>query len=160
MMYTSTICAPCRQFSGPLFGTNHSQMVRRVGVGANHFRWGQLEYLEHCVLRGVCTASTLSFSMFCLFYPERQQTFILGGYILYVELWMLPSRSQSIKSKPRPRATLWTYIYAASIELIVASHVFRINIPLPVYPLPYFCSSKTYANGNAKFKSFFSNIWL
>ena len=49
MKYTSTVCcAPCRRFSGPLFGTNPSQIVPRVGIGANYFRWGQLVSLEHC----------------------------------------------------------------------------------------------------------------
>ena len=35
MNYTSTVCAPCRQFSGPSFGSNHSQMIPRVGVREN-----------------------------------------------------------------------------------------------------------------------------
>ena len=47
LTYTSTVCAPCRRFSEPLLGTKHAQMVPRVGVGANYFSWGQLEYLEH-----------------------------------------------------------------------------------------------------------------
>ena len=47
MTYTSTVSARCRQFSGLLFGAKHSQMVARGGVGANFYRWGQLEYLEH-----------------------------------------------------------------------------------------------------------------
>ena len=70
MKYTSTVCEPCLQFSGPLFGKKHSQIVPRVGVGANYFNWGQLEYLEHwqcisrCALRGICTSNTLSFSRF------------------------------------------------------------------------------------------------
>ena len=74
MKYTSTVCAPCRQFSGPLFGTKHSQIVPRVGVGANYFRWGQLEYLEHCsisiyFLRGIGTANTLEvlYCGYCLY---------------------------------------------------------------------------------------------
>ena len=33
--------------SCPLFVRKHSHMVPRVGVGANYFRWGQLEYFEY-----------------------------------------------------------------------------------------------------------------
>ena len=43
MKYISTI-----YISYPLFGRKHSEMVPREGVGANYFRWGQLEYFEYC----------------------------------------------------------------------------------------------------------------
>ena len=46
MKYTSTVCAPFRQFSCSLFGTKHSQIVPRLGVGAHYFRWWQLDYLN------------------------------------------------------------------------------------------------------------------
>ena len=65
MRNTSTVCAPCRLFSGTLFGIKHSQIVPLVGVGENYLRWGQLEYLEHCsisiyALRGIGTPNALS----------------------------------------------------------------------------------------------------
>ena len=56
MKYTSTVCAPCRQFLVPLFGTKHSQIVPRVGVGANYFRWGQLEYFRALQYFDLCSA--------------------------------------------------------------------------------------------------------
>ena len=45
------------KFSGPLFGTKHSLTVPRVGVEANYFRWGQLEYLQQWqYFEMLCTA--------------------------------------------------------------------------------------------------------
>ena len=147
MKYTATVCAPYRQFSGPLFGSNHSQMVRRVRVGAHDFRWGQLEYLEHWlavfreyVLRGVCTASILSVSQCSAYFTLSAKKHLFCGNV-FCMCWILLSRSQSIMSQPRPRATFCTYVYAASIGLIAASHLFRIKTHLPVYPLLYYCSS-------------------
>ena len=66
--------------------------------------------------------------------PEHQESFILGGYICtrYCICCILLSRSQNIMAQPRPQATFlysrlrrihWTYR---------ASHLFRINIHLPV----------------------------
>ena len=75
--YTSTVCAPCRQFSGPLFGTNHSQIYIYASTSGS---WGKLLSLgttriletlavfREYVPRGVCTASTLSISMFSLYF--------------------------------------------------------------------------------------------
>ena len=41
-------------------------------------------------------------------------------------------------SQPQSHATLCTYVYAASIGLIAASHLFSIDAHKPV---PYFCST-------------------
>ena len=66
MKYSSTICAltlsiiPC-----PVFSRNHSQMVPRVGVGTNFFRWGHLEYLILAKFRDCILLSTRSISRFC-----------------------------------------------------------------------------------------------
>ena len=69
--------------SGPLCGTKHSQLVPRVGVGANYFRWGQLEYLRalavlwEYVLRGICTAR----NMYCEY--SHYLKVLNCGYCLY-----------------------------------------------------------------------------
>ena len=113
MKYTSTVCTPCRQFSGPVFGTNHSQMVRRVGVGANYFRWGQLEYLKHWqyfgnmyreeyVLRVLSVSRCSPYSTLILPWAPRNA---YCGNTVWVLCWSLLSRSQSITSQPRPRTT-------------------------------------------------------
>ena len=108
--YTSTVCAPCRHFSDPLFGTNHSQMVRRVGVGANYFRWGQLEYLRHWqyfgnMYREEYVLRVLSVSRRSPYFTLSAKKHIFCGNRVCTLCWMLLSRSQSIMSQPRPRAT-------------------------------------------------------
>ena len=69
-------------------------------------------------------------------YSERQETYFGGVYFVCAESFLL-SRSQSIMSQPRPRATFHTYVYAASIKLMVASHLSRINIHFDQYTLFY-----------------------
>ena len=46
---SSTVCAPqCRRILRPIVRHKTlSQIVPRVGIEANYFRWGQPEYLEH-----------------------------------------------------------------------------------------------------------------
>ena len=78
-------------------------------------------------------ASTVSVKP--LFYPERQEIpgiyfarpcFVCAGFYS-ADHKVLPGMSQ-----PRPHATFGTYVYTASNGLIAASHLFRINIHLPV----------------------------
>ena len=69
-------------------------------------------------------------------YPERQETFILREYMLYV-LDLYSVGHKSIMSQPRPHATFHTYVHAASIGLIAASHLSRINIHFYQYTLFY-----------------------
>ena len=69
----------------------HRFMVRRVGVGVNYFRWGQLEYLKRWqylfreyVPRGVFTGNTLSISTFSLFFTvsTKKPLFFPGIYFV------------------------------------------------------------------------------
>ena len=46
----------------------HSQMVTRVGDGANYFRWEQLEHLEYWQYFGTTTATTRNTRYFEVLY--------------------------------------------------------------------------------------------
>ena len=80
-------------------------------------------------------SNTPSIQMFRIFYPEREEIFILREYFFVCAGFysaghkVLPGMSQ-----PRPRTTFFTYVYAASVGLIAASHLCRIKIHSPVHP--------------------------
>ena len=86
---------------------------------------------------------TLSISMFCLFYAEREETFILREYNLYQVCAGVYSVGHKVSCRNLDLSQLFvlTYVYAASIRLIAASHLYRIKIHLPVHPLLFYCSS-------------------
>ena len=190
IQYISSILRPpvhrVDKSPGPLFGTKHSQILPRVGVGTNGLRWGQLEYLEHwqyfeilCTTRNsvltLCCGYILAcalgvryllmlsivsvfwaYSVLAIFwppllqylvvglrfvlerlpvkpscYPEHQETFILGGYILYSVsysaghnvLWRNLYLTQLFFAYLSSRRIHWTD---------PPSHLFRINIHLPL----------------------------
>ena len=80
-------------------------MVRRVGVGANYFRWGQLEYLKRWQYFGVSGIYTAR-SVYCEYSQYLDVLLILftlsakkhsfRGNTFCVLCWNLLSRSQSI----------------------------------------------------------------
>ena len=98
-----------------------------------------LAVFREYVLRGVYVLRVYSqyFDVLFVLPCEREKTFILRECIFYVLDFTLPVT----KIMSQPRAPFCTYVYPASIGLIAASHLFSINIDLPVYPLLYYCSS-------------------
>ena len=120
-------------FSGPLFGIKHSQIVSRVEVGAKitFAADNSSIYLENWLyFSGICTArnisaSTLSISRFCnadIVCTPSTSCFDTAGTYLPVLSGFRTAHT---------RNTLSIYC-TACIELIAASHLFRINIHLPM----------------------------
>ena len=66
-----------------------------------------------CCERGVRSANTLSISMFCLFYPERQETCTLREYMLCMLCWTL--HKVSCRNLDLSRNFLYFSVDAASI---------------------------------------------
>ena len=93
---------------------------------------GLSQYWQHCGRQDSNTLGTRT--MDCsrastvtvkpLFHPERQETFILWEYILYE-----PNFTQPFTVRCR------NLVDAASIGLIAAGHLLRINNHLPIYPI-------------------------
>ena len=79
--HTSTVRAPCRQLSGPLFGMNHSQID-----GSTSGSWSKFlsmgtssKTLSTDIISGICTARSIycEYSQYLdvvlIFHPERQK---------------------------------------------------------------------------------------
>ena len=78
----STILRPIVRHKSLTDGPTSGSWSKLLSLGTTRILRALPLFREY-VLRGVCTASTISISMLCLFYPAKN-TFILREYILYV----------------------------------------------------------------------------
>ena len=88
--------------------------VEVAAHNSNTWNMKHWQYLfREYVPRGVCTASTLSISMFSFYFTlmSAKKKIICGKVFCVVLCWILLSRSQSIMSQPRPGATFFTFTF-------------------------------------------------
>ena len=113
MKYTSTVCAPRVDNSQAHFSAQIThrwsdewelEQITFAGDNSNTSSTGSTSGI--CTARSMYYEYTLSISIFCLFYTEREERFILREYILYALDFTQPDTKYRVAT-----STSCTFVY-------------------------------------------------